>query len=132
MPSTHARVSKDELLKAAERLNLAELNDFVAELIDLRAHRIAPSIAPDEAVLLEEICKGLLPEEKHVRYHVLRKKLERGILTKKEHKELLRLSDESENRNAKRMEALLNLSQLRRLPLNALVDQLGITPCTHE
>jgi hypothetical protein len=134
MPTIHleAQVSTGELLKAVEQLSPPELETFVSEVLNLRAKRVAPSVPAAEAELLEEIAHGTLPKDKHRRYHELRRKFRDESQTEEEYAEMLRLSDESELLNARRIEALGKLAQLRGLSLPALMAQLGIRPCTDE
>jgi hypothetical protein len=132
MPTIQADVSTRDLLKAVEQLSLTELDSFVANVLDLRARRIAPSLSPAEAALLDKIVEPLLQEDKHGRYHELRKKLQAKDLTQEEHGELVSLSDELEEQNAKRVEALGQLAQLRRQPVEELMKELGVKPCNNE
>jgi hypothetical protein len=130
MPTDQAAVPPHELLKAVERLSPPDLEQFVSEVLDLRARRIAPTLPPDEGELLAQISQGSLPPDQHRRYHELRRKLRAETISEEEHAELLRLSDEAEMRNARRIEALGRLAQLRRKSFPEVMDELGIKPCT--
>ncbi len=49
----------EELVQAAAQLGTRELESFVARVLALRARRLAPSLAKEEARLLQEINQGL-------------------------------------------------------------------------
>jgi hypothetical protein len=125
-PSTH------ELLKAVEKLPPPELEYFVTQVLNLRAQRVVPALPEAEAELLDQIAGGTLPQDQHRRFHELRRKLGEETITPAEHTEFLRLSDEMERRNARRVDGLIKLAQLRKKSLEALMEELGVKPCTDE
>ena len=132
MTTDQAEVSPSDLLKVVERWSLPKLDQFLSQALDLRARRIAPSLPRAEGELLEQISQGSLPPDRHERYHALRRKFLDEVITDEEHAELLRLSDESEERNARRLEAIGRLAQLRSKAFHEMMDELGIKPCTQD
>ena len=80
-----------------------------------------------ESQLLQKINQGISPETWQ-RYHELIEKRRQETLTPEELEQLIQLSDQLEQLNAKRMGSLVKLAQIRQIPLRSLMKQLGITP----
>ena len=81
----------------------------------------------EEAIYLAKIEKySRLPLQKQRRFDLLRGKLHAERLTQSEETELQNLWQSVEQMNAKRLEALIELSQKRGIHLRALMDELGI------
>jgi hypothetical protein len=120
-----AHLSSEDLLKAMEQLETAELERFVERLIDLKAQRSAPSLAPCETELLAKINRGL-PADLAARYQELIQRRRAETLSPEEHAELLRLSDQVEQLEVERVEALAELASLRGTSLSRLMAELGI------
>ncbi len=120
-----ARLSTDELLKAAGQLNPRELEQFAFQVMALRAQRQAPSLPQAEAELLLKINQGVSPEVQK-RYDELMAKRWAESLTSNEYEELLHRADQTEKLEARRMEHLAELARLRRISLTDLMGNLGI------
>ena len=90
-----------------------------------------PQLPAAEAALLQQINQGL-PEDLRRRYQHLRSLRQQQTLTPDEHAELLRLTDEVEQREAHRAAALTALAQQRRVTLTELIHSLGIQGPAHE
>jgi hypothetical protein len=120
-----AEVSAEELLSAVEQLDPAELDRFVDRVIALRARRRTPCLGHDETELLRQINQGLPPAVR-ARYQELIGKRDARTLTPEEHDELLRLTDEVEEAEASRAQALDDLARLRGRSLSSLMQDLGI------
>ncbi len=118
-------VSPDDLLRAADRLAPAELERFASQVFALVAHRRAPSLSHEETELLSAINQGLPPEVRE-RYTALIARRREGSLTPDEHRELVRLGDEVEVMDARRAERLVELSRLRGVSLDEVMDSLGL------
>jgi uncharacterized protein YPO0396 len=133
MPTIHieAELTSDKLLEAVKQLSGAELEQFVAQVMALQARRRSPSLSKDETELLLKINSGS-PEDVHARYRELINKRQGERLTEDEHAELLRLTDETEMKQADRLEALAELARLRGTPVRELMDALGIKPTPVE
>ncbi len=85
----------------------------------------------DEAALLQEINRGL-PTETWQHYGELKEKRRAETLTPEERAELIALSDQIEAMNVRRMESVIELARLRRMPVEALMDDLGIKSPLYE
>jgi hypothetical protein len=121
----------DRILEEAKQLSLADLEHLVSQLLALQAERRSHSPFADEAALLLKINSGMSAETRE-RYLELIEKRRAESLSPTEHEELLQLSDWSEELQAERLEALLELSRLRGVPLRELMDSLGIKPSPVE
>jgi hypothetical protein len=120
-----SNLSSEEILSAIERMNAAELEEFVPRVIALNASRRAPHLKPEESKLLARIEQGL-PAKLKARLGELEQKRDEGLLSEAEAGELLSLSDQAEQLHAERLAALAELAKLRGTTLPALMDQLGI------
>jgi hypothetical protein len=78
-----------------------------------------------DANLLKQINRGF-PDAWWNHYHELIRKREESRLSPEEHLELIRLTDQLERREAKRLQALVKLAELRRQPLASLMQDLGL------
>ncbi len=85
------------------------------------------ALARPEAELLQRINQSLTPEAWQ-RYEALLARRQAETLTPDEQTELVALSDQLEDLNAQRLEALTELAQLRGASVPALMAQLGLTP----
>ncbi len=129
MPSLHVEAQRryHSLLETIGQFGQTELDQFVAEVIALRARRQAPSVSFRESALLMKINQHL-SSDLQARFDELIAKRRKETLTNKEHQELLRLIDQVERMDAVRIEALTQLAHFRGVRLDALMDQLGIKP----
>jgi len=120
-----AELTTSELLRAVQQLGKNELNQFVFQVMNLRAKQQAPSFPKAESDLLRRINQGL-PKEIQKKYNVLLEKRRAEELTPEEHKELLRLSDQVEKLEAQRVEYLAEMAGLRQTNMSDLMNSLGI------
>ncbi len=125
--SDQAKLTTEELLAAIEQLEPAEMDKVSRRLLHLQARRKAPHLSKREAELLREIYRAKRPGFQE-RFDELNTKRRAFTLTPEEHKELLQLVDESEAFSVRRLEALVELAQLRQVLLPALMIQLGLKP----
>jgi hypothetical protein len=122
-----AQLSTKELLKAVTQLSQRELEQFASQVIALTAQRRAPSLPQVESELLLKINQGVPPDIQK-RYNELIAKRQAEILTPDEYEELLRLTQQVEKLEARRVEYLAELACLRGTSLTALMENLGIRP----
>jgi hypothetical protein len=122
-----ARPTAEQLLAAIEQLPPAEMEQLSRRLLHLQARRKAPHLSEREAELLHEIYRAKRPGFQ-TRFDELNAKRRACVLTPEEHEELLRLVDESEAFTVRRLEALVELAQLRQISLPELMRQLGLKP----
>lgn len=126
-----AHLSPRDLLRAAEQLDPAELQQFVTDVLGLRASRQAPRLSAAESALLLIVNQGL-PEDLQRRYADLITQRRQQTLTPEEHADLLRLTDQVEQLDVQRLAALSQLAQLRQMTLPALMASLGLRAPAHE
>ena len=120
---------EQQLRQEAQRLGL-QPNDYVLEAVRERLRQSAPlpqQVAGREAALLGRIDLGL-SQEQWARFHALARRLEDGALDPIELEEFVALNDRIEEANARRLEALAELSELRRVPIEQVMTELGIAP----
>jgi uncharacterized protein YnzC (UPF0291/DUF896 family) len=120
-----AQLSPDKLLQAVNQLSEPELEQFAIQVNSLIARRKAPWLPNRESELLLKINRGV-PSDMQARHEELAAKRDEETLTPEEHAELLRLSHEIEMLEAKRVEYLAELAQLRQTSLTTLMQDLGI------
>src|SRR5262249_2916481 len=122
--------SSDDVLKAVEDMPQQQLEELYLRLGKIRQQRHGGGLPARESALLVKINRGF-PEAWWNRYHQLLQKRRAETLTRDEHRRLLRLSDQLENREASRLEALVQLANLRKCSLRALMKDLGLPAKTH-
>ncbi len=120
-----SRLSLEELLRCVAQLDPRELEQLIARLLALRAQRLAPSLADQEAGLLEKINQGLSAEAQQ-RFDELTAKRRAETLIPEEHRELLASIERIERADAERAQALIALAQLRKVSVEGLTAELGI------
>lgn len=127
MPVIQSQASQEQLLRAVEQLTPEELDGFVANVVALRAAKLAPNLPADEAALLERINAGLSTADQQ-RFDDLVGKRQHETLTPAEYAELLALTEQIEQRDADRVAALTDLARVRQTSIRALMQALGIQP----
>lgn len=98
--------------------------------INALQERLQPSSTPKkvtETDLLQQINIGFSAETWTL-YHTLISKRHAETLSPEEHQHLIQLSDRLEKLNAVRIQALIQLANLRNQPLSELMETLGISP----
>lgn len=98
---------------------------YVAQLVEALADRQALTEA-SEMQLLGRLSLGFSEDEWQRYYQLIRLRQEEN-LTKAQHHELVTLCDRLEHANNQRLAALIELSKRRNVPLEQLMDELGIT-----
>lgn len=120
---------EQQLRQEAQRRGL-QPDDYILEAIRERLRQSAPlppHLAAREAALLGRMDLGL-SQEQWARFHTLARKLEDGSFAPLEREEFVSLNNRIEKANARRLEALAELSGLRRLPIEQVMAELGIAP----
>ncbi len=126
-----AQLSKDDLLQAVQQLNLAELEQFIQDIIAIKAKQKAPHLSKDETDLFLKINQNI-PQNIQQRYQILINKRKNETLTEQEYQELLQLTEQVENHQVERLASLTQLAQLRQLSLSNLITQLDIKPIIND
>lgn len=125
------KLSLTTLLNSLKQLTSNELKEIMQQTALLRARRLAPSLPQQEAQLLFKINQGIIPAETRARCAELTKKSRQDNITNEEQDELMALVDEIEMLNAKRIEYLAQLAQLRQTTLSALMGDLELKPLSY-
>ncbi len=121
--SVQLEVTTENLLNAVVQMPDGEFDHFVEKAKKLRQKEQKNS--PNEADLLYKI-NTLFDAEKRQRYNELYAKFQAENISDKEHKELLKLSDEFEILNAERLKYIGELAVLRGHSLEKVIKDLGI------
>jgi hypothetical protein len=119
-------MSVDELLRAVDDLSDSDLESLVNRVRSVRAERHPAVLSGPETALLLKINHGL-PEELHQAFLVLRDRRDAGAITDAENERLSDLSGQIEGLAAERAEALVELANLRQVPLMKLMADLEIS-----
>jgi len=122
-----AELSFNQVFNALKQLSEAEREKLFFQVAYVRPLYEDHQLSPAESELLIKINKGV-PENLQHRYNELIHKRNEKTLTDEEYEELLRLTDQIELRNAKRLEYLTELATIQNKPLVLLMDELGIKP----
>ena len=125
MLQVNAQITFDDLLNAVRQLSVPELERFSVFVLRLQAQQKAVSLSPGESALLLKINTGL-GAETQARYDQLIAKRRSETLTTDEYAELLRLTQQAEQIDGQRVEALVELAKLRNVPLKTVMQQLEI------
>jgi hypothetical protein len=96
-------------------------------LIDLNSATVSPSTSAQEAPLIA-IIERRLPPEAQTRLNLLRQSLADETITEAEHQELLTFIDPIEQMDAERVEAMIQLAQLRQVNLNTIIQEFLPNP----
>lgn len=118
-------IDLEDILQGIARLEIGELEKFTDRVMDLRASRRAPRLSKEEADLLRKINQGLSAEAWQ-RYENLNQKVHAETISPEEHQEFLQLVDQVEMTDAERLFHLIELSRIRGVSVDALMDQLGL------
>lgn len=102
----------DQLLSGIAQLDTSTLTELQQQVSRLLAHRKAPSVSQREMELLQQINQRL-PSAMRQRYTELNAKLHEETISTAEHQELLILIDQIELEDARRLQHLVELAQLR-------------------
>lgn len=114
-------VTTENLLNAVVQMPESEFNRFVEKAKEIRTKR-KPLTEND---LIHKI-NTIYSAEKRQRYNQLYEKFQQENITPKEHKELLKLSDEFEILNAKKLEYLGELAKMRGQPFSKVVKEFKV------
>lgn len=125
------QIEPDQLLQAALQMSRPEIEQFVRKLVALKIREETPGLSERETELMLKINQAL-PAKSQQRLNVLIEKRRAETISASELRELKKLTDQVENFDAMRLEALLELAQLRQVPLRKLIKQLGLKPVSHD
>ncbi|MBE9094772.1 STAS/SEC14 domain-containing protein [Tychonema sp. LEGE 07203] len=126
-----AQISALDLLEAVQQLSQPELEQFIEQVLQFHAQKIAPSLSAKESELLIKINQDL-PQELRELYQILLEKRERETLTESEYQQLLESTEQVEKYQAQRLEYLTQLAQIRQISLTNLITQMGLQPINND
>jgi len=117
-----------QLKKAARQMGL-DPDTYIMRLLQQNLQtRAAPMrLSPIESELVRQINASLSTIEWE-RYRILLAKRDAETLNAAEQAELTALSDQIENANVRRMQAVAELARVRKTTVPALVATLGLSP----
>jgi hypothetical protein len=126
MPATEEKpITADDLIAAAQRLDEAELERLYTGVRRMRMPKFGGVLSARETELFEHINRGFDAATTE-RYRALIRRRKRGTLTEEERREHMALSDLAENIAADRLLAVAELAELRGIPAQEMLRQLGI------
>lgn len=114
-------VTTENLLNAVVQMPENEFNRFVEKAREIRTKR--KPLAEND--LIHKI-NTIYSPEKRQRYNHLNEKFRQENITPKEHKELLKLSDEFEILNAKKLEYVGEIARMRGQPFGKVVKEFKV------
>jgi len=117
----------DNIIQSLSNLNLNELDLLMSRLIGLRRQKLPSVLTEMESTLLKKINKPI-PAEIQKRYDLLIVKRDDHTLSDEEYSELLELTNYTEQHAVERLELLLELSKVRNVSLDDLLDELELKP----
>ena len=128
---TQIEVSKNDLLRGAEQLDATDLEDFIRQILQIKAKRKAVKTNKTEAELLLIITHNFNETEQN-RFDELIEKRQSYTITEEELEELKTLSMYSEEIAVERVKALAELAVLRNTTVRDLMKELDVKPHNYE
>ncbi|MFK7982801.1 MAG: hypothetical protein AB8G86_22665 [Saprospiraceae bacterium] len=113
-----------EILDGISKLDAKDIELFMQEVAGILAKK--QKKASKESSLIKKI-KSIYPTKLSKRYQALRLKMTNQVLTDTEQKELLTLTNQFETLDAQRLQYLLQLTEIRKQPLDILLKEFAPT-----
>ena len=120
------KVTPGQVLEDMARLTPRQLESVMERAAILRFQKSKKVMPERESELLQTINSGLNPE-KSQRLAQLQTKLRDETLSRREHGQLLRLTDELERLAAERLKALMEVAAIRKTTVPKLMKDLHLT-----
>ena len=120
----------EEILKEVAARTGKDADNYIVSMLEEKLLPGPGGLREREAELLQQINLGISPEEWR-RFFQLVEQRDAEQLPREEYQELLDLTEAIESANARRMEHLVELSILRKVPLDELMEELGIQPVSN-
>jgi len=121
----------EEILNNVSKMKTADLEVFLKEVAHLLAQRKASVISKRESQLLLKINKPLLSIEAQNQFDLLYPKLQAETISEREHKTLMTLISRREKKGVKRLEALIELAQLKKKSPKELMKKMGLSTLSY-
>lgn len=119
------------MLATAASMNVQELEDFVQQLNRVIFQKKSSDTKYRQLELLRLINETALNPEKRVLYLELVQKLENDSISERERQHFLELTEEEETLRNERVKLLIELALIRNVPLNQVMEELGLQPVGH-
>src|SRR5258708_4527615 len=124
--SVRAQLNTQELLDAIGQLDVIELEKVARHVSRLRSRKATGQEARETSLL--KIVRQRRSRDFQRRYQELMRKRQDESLTDAEYQELLRLTNEAEAFDTRRIKALAELAELRKTDLDTLMRELSLLP----
>jgi hypothetical protein len=123
-----SEIDTQSLLTGVSEMPVQELESFVRELNALITRKKTKDIAHREKILISKINRTVLEKSKAETYQKLILQSETVGISIEDNNRLLELVTEEENLRNERLKYLIELAQLRNIPVIQLMNNLGIVP----
>jgi hypothetical protein len=123
-----SEIDTQSLLTGVSEMPVQELESFVRELNALITRKKTKDIAHREKILISKINRTVLEKSKAETYQKLILQSETVAISIEDNNRLLELVTEEENLRNERLKYLIELAQLRNIPVIQLMNNLGIVP----
>ena len=127
-PSLEKRMRQNAIQKGID------LSQFIVQILELNfpEEKSKPkTIDEHEAQLLQKI-ELAIPIETWERYHILRAKRQNETIIASEIAEYTAITQKIEAANVQRLAVLIELAKIRKVSLDEVMNQLGLTPTDNE
>ncbi len=124
-------MNTQQIISTVRRMPLADLEELVDEVLTIQAERRAPHLSGEESKLVKTIQRRL-SETKQTRLRELQTLRDEDKLSADGYAELAAIVDELEQIHADRMNALLELANLRGTTVAEQMNQIGINLPDYE
>ena len=125
MSSHSVEITTENLLSAVVQMPEREYESFIKKADNLRKKALTDKDTRQESELILKI-NTIFSVDKRERYNQLYSRFSENNLNKAEHQELLKLNEEFEILNAKRIKYIGELAKLRHQTLEEVIEDLQI------
>jgi hypothetical protein len=126
MTNSSVHEHSQSLLRGFSEMPLRDLERFISELNALVIQKRVTDKGKQDKALLLKINEAILPEQTMEQYVSLQEKMEDGNISDAEYQDLLIIVTKEEKIRNKRVQYLIELSQLRGITLPVLMNDLGL------
>ncbi len=128
MEVQNLEVINENLLNAFVKMPEKEFERFVEEVKRLRQKPTKSFWTKREVEIIQKINEFVLPPEKQARYDKLVRKRQDEKITESEMKELIVLTDETEENTLRGVELLVKLTKSKGESIDKIMERLEIRP----
>ncbi len=124
----HSTIDPKSVFASASSMKVQELEALMSALSGVLYRKKTKDKTYREKELLRLTNEAVMAKEKRERYWELSLQLEEGAMPEEAHQEFMQLVNEEELLRNTRVKLLVELSQLRNLPLPQLMEEMGLNP----